>query len=502
MRRAVLLCTIIAALVCASGAVAADFTWTGGDGNWSNGASWVGGAAPSGTVGSLIFPSTACAPKCPFANDDVSGLTAATLSFRGRRGEPRAWLFGVGFAPNPTPNPLTLTAGLDAGFPDAGSANDPAGTLALPIVLGADNTWTVDGATVSGGQDFGVTGDHGLHFNLTNGATFGTNGSAIEVGPVTVTGGGTLAINRSGPSTTTASVNGNNGNPVTIDGGVLQATAPAAIGALTTTKVTTRLISGSVTVASLGLDAASTLILQGTGSGATAGKDYSQLTSTGPIDLGSAGFVFYPTPGNCAQPLGAVFTLVSTTGPLNGTFAGLPDGAVLPSPFPGASPPCGEAQKALRINYHPADTPRTVTATLQAAAAATPPPRPTAGPAATPPSGPGPGPGPGTAAESERVSRALAKLPLPKRSHGRHAKFVIPANTFQPGTKLKIALRKVGSKTATIAAGAKSTLRVPLSKKARKRLRKKGKLKLTVVISAVTPSGAKAASTRKFTLKK
>jgi hypothetical protein len=510
MRRAVSLCTLVAALACAPAASAADFTWGGGGGNWSAGASWLGGVAPSGTVGTLIFPSAACVQGCPTTMDDVSGLTAATISIRGKRPgadeEKKAWILnGTAAAP------LTLTAGLDAALSSPGSANDGAAHLALPIVLGADNVWTVDGAVLSSGQDFGVTGDHGLSINLTNGARFSTGGKSIEVGPVTVSGGGTVDLEQQqrgpgvppGPS---PSLNGGNGNPVTITSAMLHTAGAVNVGALSATNATIRLNSGSLATSSVTLDAASTLILQdGGNSAATVGKVTSQLTSTGAIDLGGARFTLYPDPAMCAQANGAVFTLVSTTGPLNGTFASLPDGAVMPSPEPGAQAPCGGAAKAMRINYHPADTPRTVTATLQPAAAATPPPKSTT---PTPTPTPTPGYGPAAAAEGKKISETLSVLPLPKKSDGKQAKFVIPANALPPGTQLRLALltadgsKTVGAKTVTIKGGTPTTIRVPLSKQAHKQLRKKGKLKLKVSITVVTPSGSKGGSTRKLTLRR
>src|SRR2546422_949717 len=61
-----------------------DLTWSGGgaDHNWSTGANW-GGTAPSGSVGTLTFPSSpgVC---CPATTDDIAGLTASTLVLHGQ----------------------------------------------------------------------------------------------------------------------------------------------------------------------------------------------------------------------------------------------------------------------------------------------------------------------------------------------------------------------------------------------------------------------------------
>jgi len=66
-----------------------DFTWTGAnnDGEWSDGANWVGGVAPSGGVGTLTFPAltgSACTGSsptgsCSYSWDNIAGLTPAAI---------------------------------------------------------------------------------------------------------------------------------------------------------------------------------------------------------------------------------------------------------------------------------------------------------------------------------------------------------------------------------------------------------------------------------------
>src|SRR6516162_1341730 len=77
-----------------SAAAAADFTWSGatalgsGASNWSNGPNWVGGTAPSGSVGVLTFPALTSPPctstpptdTCSQGTDDISGLSASGLT--------------------------------------------------------------------------------------------------------------------------------------------------------------------------------------------------------------------------------------------------------------------------------------------------------------------------------------------------------------------------------------------------------------------------------------
>jgi len=91
------------------------------------------------------------------------------------------------------------------------------------------------------------------------------------------------------------------------------------------------------------------------------GSDYSQVSASGPIDLGGASLELYgsvPSGSSSAcVPLtkGNVATLVTTTGPER-TFNGIPDGTVVPI---NCSPASGTAG-TVEINY----TAHTVTATV------------------------------------------------------------------------------------------------------------------------------------------
>jgi hypothetical protein len=277
---------------------------------------------------------------------------------------PKPWGFGKAGT-----DPLTLTAGLDV----QGGAR-----LSLPIVLGADNVWSVDGGQVDatgaittsgpGPEGFGISGDHGLALNLTNGASLIIHGRTIEVGPVTVSGGGQLILKQPsgapGQPGPNASLNGANGNPVAINGASLYGGGSPTVGALTTSAGTVEMSSGTMATASASFDAASTLSLQSQADGGVSG-----LTSTGAVNLGGAKLNLFTAPGFCSQkPGGTVFTLVSTTGTLSGEFANLPEGAILGSD--GGSIACASGSDAgrperLRIAYHRDGSTKTVTATLE-----------------------------------------------------------------------------------------------------------------------------------------
>src|SRR3954451_5856859 len=121
--RALALGAVVAGMlmvVAVAPAVAADFTWSpdssakgsaDAPAHWSTGSNWVGGAAPSGNVGTLTFPAESCGPDlrprdttttsqqpvCPIADADVPGLTATNLKL---------------IEPNPNPPPPVFPWGL------------------------------------------------------------------------------------------------------------------------------------------------------------------------------------------------------------------------------------------------------------------------------------------------------------------------------------------------------------------------------------------------------
>jgi hypothetical protein len=508
MRRVVPLVVLIALMVGAPAAGAADFTSTGGNVNWSAGSSWVGGVAPSGTVGTLFFPSSVCTTACGITKADIPGLTATTLSLRSMHGS-NGWALAQ---PALQAYPLTLTGGIDAAFSDAGETRDVVASLTLPIVLGAPNTWTVNAANLYASHEFSITGNHPLAFSLTNGAAFRTSRS-IEVGPVTVTGGGTLDLGISTGSP--VSLNATTGNPTSISGSTLQVGGQQGMtfptGPLTATNTSIVVNTGRLSAASVALDAGSSLKLQTTSTGTEAGNHFSALTSTGAVDLGGAKLGFYTTDGICAQPDGTVLTLVSTTGTLTGTFGNAPDGGVVQLQ-PGMYAPCAPA-KSLRINYNRTGSPQTVTGTIQPPVAAAPPPA-ASGPAPGPPPGFYMPPPPDPAAEKAklikgytiRLTSGIRNVKLPRTPNGGTLKFVLGGTSgFPADTKVKIVLKAgkqaVGNDTVFTRFEKDSKLIVVLSAKARRTLSKTGKLKLAANFTA-TKGGAKVTATRAFTVKK
>jgi hypothetical protein len=331
------------AVICAwfvpASVAARDFKWTGaappGEASWSTGANWAGGVPPSGSVGTLRFPKlgggcsvTKSPHTCYSSVNDLHGLSAHAISIEDSRGYA---LFGSAF---------TLGAG---GLKAAPSTTQcPCGLTGvfLPIVLGADQTWSIEGqfGITAGGK---VTGrPHALDIKL------GSNSSAVledvEVGAVTVTG---TTAPRSLPPflmlesrSSRSELNGVDGEPVRIGGAFLRASR-AAVGSLTTDRAA---VSGTgsnppgklAVNGSLTLDPGSEILAYVSRSGSSAGTDYWQLRASGPVKLAHAQLVLSVSTSKGFGPdqpcpklaRATVETLLTTKRSLKGRFAGIHDG--------------------------------------------------------------------------------------------------------------------------------------------------------------------------------
>ena len=298
---------------------------------------WVGGTAPSGSVGTLTFPALTSGNYETV--NDITGLSANAISIDD----------GVGYSLNA--DAITLGSG---GLSAAPSTSDTgAGTLiSFPITLGASQTWSITG----GSQDQllqlrgGVTGS-----TDTLGMSFSSSGilllrADVEVGAVTLTGDGVVQLG--------GGLNGTDGNAVGLSGGVeLDALFGGGtvemVGPVTSTGATLDLAdSPSSFVAQLGvdggvtLDSTSTLDMGVVSAGTTAGTDFSQLSATGAVSLAGAQLSLGAAGLTCPTlNVGDVDTLITTTGLVTGTFAGVPDGTTIPVSCSPGTPP------TVRINY-------------------------------------------------------------------------------------------------------------------------------------------------------
>lgn len=329
-------------------ASAADYTWTGGGlaastaDEWSNGANWLGGTAPAAaaSIGTLTFPalsSGACTANPPTAvcyhsENNLSGLSVNQIVIDS--GAP----YAIGG------DPITLGSG---GITATEATSPPSlSGFAAPILLGASQTWSLDSGWLSVGSVTGST--DALTIDLSSGATLDYQFADAEVGPVTITGtapgdvGLTAEYNGSvevGVFDAADGLNGSDGNPISLTDAELNVGFSSMIGPLTTTGGFVAVDdgnegSGQLTVAGgVTLDPTSVLQLFVTKSGTTPAADYSQLNASGAVRLAGALELVGAdlNTGAClALSPGDVDTLITTTGTVEGTFADIPNGSVIP----------------------------------------------------------------------------------------------------------------------------------------------------------------------------
>jgi hypothetical protein len=342
-------------LAVASPAAAVPFTWTGQGSTpgWSNTSNW-NDASPLSDATSLTFGalSPACsvptpADACYNANNDVTGLSVNSISID--QNEPYA-ISG---------DPVTLGAG---GLTIAPTGPYTLGSqLELPIVLGADQTWSINGfyllGPVTGNSSLTIEGRPSYILGLGE-TQVGILGD-IEVNTIELSGPVTYSLNG-------GSLNGTDGEPVKVDGAALNAFTDASVGTLSA-------ISGEVEIGDGPASSSTTLAVNGAtvlypqselAVGITAPDQPSRLTGDGPIQLnGTLSLNQHADSGQTcsALPLGSVFTLVSAHGELSGQFSNAPAGATVQVPSDYCPNRLG-APALARIAY-PADS---VTATIVA----------------------------------------------------------------------------------------------------------------------------------------
>jgi hypothetical protein len=361
-----------ASLLLPSVASAADFTWSGGGeaafmaDNWSDGANWLGGTAPasSSSIEALAFPaltSSSCgsppADVCYESNNNLSNLSVNSIAIDDV----------VPYTING--NAITLgSGGITATAAATASSSLP--LLNLPITLGTPQTWAIEGGSLSVGQVTGTT--DALNIDLSGGSTLAFFDSENEAGALTIAGdnpsniGARADFNGSvvvGVPTSTAGLNSTDGQPISLNDAEIVAIYASTIGPLTSTGGAVVASEGSsLTVnGAMTLDPTSVVELLISRAGSTPSTDYSQLKASGAINLAGASLSLTgfapsgPSGESCAvlNP-GDVDTLVTTTGSLEGAFASIPNGSVIPLSCTPGEP------ATVRINY----TAHAVTATV------------------------------------------------------------------------------------------------------------------------------------------
>lgn len=352
---------------------ASSFTWSGVSSvsaGWSTASNWVGGEAPtaSSTLEKLEFPlltSEACESDplhhpCYISENDLSGLTAESLQM-----DASAEYLILG-------NALTLGSGGLSAAPSM-EPHEAFSLLLTPLVLGAAQTWNIAGfgtSTSIGENQLDVAGgmtgaSHALNIDISKGGGVDLE-EDNEVGPVTFEGavsgqtGGNGLVGLFG-----ARLNATDGNTVSVNHVFLY--GAGRVGPLSTSGASLYLAvggeppDGTLEAASATLDAASRLTFEIANTSNLPGRDYARLISHGSVALGGAE-VRVAGPASCATlPPGRTYTLVSTTGQLEGAFGNAPQGSEIAIAFPAK---CGSVFQKMRLAYSESGATQTVVGTV------------------------------------------------------------------------------------------------------------------------------------------
>jgi hypothetical protein len=372
-------------LVPVASANAASFTWAGGStgrtesaAHWSAGANWEGNTAPttSQAIETLTFPhltNSECTSKpptdtCYLTLNNISGLTVNSMQLD----DADNYLLAG--------EKITLGSGGLTATPPIGTSGFAGSFMEMPLELSASQKWSIANRT---GGEIGenglllgseVTGEGSeLTLELSNGPALILENST-EVGPVTIEG-----PNASGQHIANGLVLFGEGELNSADHHSVNLrnvffAGAGAVGALTTNNSTLDVGSatdpaGSIKASSVKLDAATGVIFEVMGSGSTAQTDYSQLVSTGSVELAGPIVVLVGKPSKAAScPVltpGQKYTFVSTTGTLSGSFSNAPEGgSEISITF---TKECSHPAQTMQIAYNRIGGTETVTGTVEEA---------------------------------------------------------------------------------------------------------------------------------------
>jgi hypothetical protein len=355
------------------------FTWTGRSTvteEWFAPANWEGDttAPASGEeMESLIFPrltNEACVEElgtepCYFSYNDLTGLSAESI----RVDDGDDYFIGG--------DELALGSGGLTASPASGSSGSAGDFMDLPLHLSAAQKWSIadrsGGALEENGMFFGgnLTGSSGLTVELSNGPALILENST-EVGPVTIEGPNVTGERIENGSVLLEDGELNSSDRQPVDLRHIYFSGSGSVGPLTTDAATIAVGSEiepaeGLDTPSLKLDSASGVLFEVMGSGMTALDDYSQLVSSGPVELAGSIIVEVRKPtakGACpALDPGSTYTLISTTGRLSGTFANAPEqGPEIPIDYGRG---CSQLSQTMRINYNRSGGTETVTGTVE-----------------------------------------------------------------------------------------------------------------------------------------
>ena len=294
------------------------YTWSGdaGNGNWSNGANWVGGSAPSATTPvNLVFPATVCASTTATCAtvDDINGLVVDSLSIDVAAGS--AIQYSIGGT-----DQLTLDGGITVPAPSGTTTSRTGGpSISDNLALGAANTWAINyGLQVTGS----LSGAFALTIDTVQGTNLSLEGSSNEVGAISIDGPTGVSGSAGGIVGATQDLNGLANTPGSIqvtDAALFFGNDPnvtnLTVGDVTTSHALVA-VDGAPLAANVTLDATSTVSYRALIANPPT-NNAPLLTTAGTTTLAGAALSIYAA---CNITPNTSFPIVSATN-LSGTFS-------------------------------------------------------------------------------------------------------------------------------------------------------------------------------------
>jgi hypothetical protein len=375
----VALCVLVViglVLAPSAGATVSSFKWTGaaaeGTRGWSDSANWEADGTPSssGSV-ALEFPmltSAGCISSSPTdtcyeSENNVSGLNVELM----RVDDSHEYVIAG--------RPITLDGyGLSA-LPATNTSKPIVSLVALPITLGAEQAWHIDGQNSDEAIDENqlllvdsVSGEsHRLTVDVADSGGLDL-ANDNEVGPLSLEGASFIRpdILNGVVELLGAKLNASNGEPVSLSH--LFVVGTGATGPLKTDAIELLVRPGGdhaepLEVKSATLDRESWVDFDVVDAGATPGLDYAQLASKGPIELDDAKLGVVAEDSCTALTSGQTYTLITTAGNITGSFGNAGEDEEIPVEYPKS---CAMGKQHLRIEYDRNGGTKTVTATVTA----------------------------------------------------------------------------------------------------------------------------------------
>ncbi len=356
------------------------FKWSGeaakASRGWANLENWEGGSAPSPSEPMMLeFPRLTSAncmtsppvDTCYESENNVSGLDVESMHVE----DSQTYVIAG--------EPIVLGSGGLNVAPATNTSEQTGSIMAMPVTLGAQQTWSIAGQS----GDTAIDGNQFVLLEEVSGAgqplkiSLGDGGGLVlvnedEVGPLSFEGadpnsGGILngVVELFG-----AELNASDHEPVSFDHIFVIGTGTT--GPLTTDAASIAVEPGEkkaerLEVQGATFDPKSRLTFWVTSTGAEAGREYAQLTSSRLLNVEGAELVVAAEDSCKALEAGTTYNFVTSTGGIAGSFGNAGEGDEIPVTFPKGC----TIKQTLQIHYERSGGTQTVTGTVIAGNAST-----------------------------------------------------------------------------------------------------------------------------------